>query len=166
MEDVFKFLLVAAVIVIGLVKQFKKEANKNADKSPDIPMPDVDNPLPEYWGGDTYGGFIPEGPKPAEKPKPVSKPSAKSKHTSIKASPPSPASRPQESDEVTSEYGIHSAEEARKAIIWSEILQRKYKRQSIIAEPITSPFRIFTRKNNYLYYGTQLHFGSRSCEPD
>jgi len=92
----------------------------------DIPMPDVDNPLPEYWGGDTYGGFIPEGPKPAEKPKPVSKPSAKSKHTSIKASPPSPASRPQESDEVTSEYGIHSAEEARKAIIWSEILQRKY----------------------------------------
>ena len=48
MEDVFKFLLVAAVIVIGLVKQFKKEANKNADKSPDIPMPDVDNPLPEY----------------------------------------------------------------------------------------------------------------------
>ena len=27
MEDVFKFLLVAAVIVIGLVKQFKKEAN-------------------------------------------------------------------------------------------------------------------------------------------
>ena len=45
MEDVFKFLLVAAVIVIGLVKQFKKEANKNADKSPDIPMPDVDNPL-------------------------------------------------------------------------------------------------------------------------
>lgn len=85
MEDVFKFLLVAAVIVIGLVKQFKKEANKNADKSPDIPMPDVDNPLPEYWGGDTYGGFIPKGPKPAEKPKPVSKPSAKSKHTSIKA---------------------------------------------------------------------------------
>ena len=78
MEDVFKFLLVAAVIVIGLVKQFKKEANKNADKSPDIPMPDVDNPLPEYWGGDTYGGFIPGGPKPAEKPKPVSKPSAKS----------------------------------------------------------------------------------------
>ena len=63
MEDVFKFLLVAAVIVIGLVKQFKKEANKNADKSPDIPMPDVDNPLPEYWGGDTYGGFIPGGPK-------------------------------------------------------------------------------------------------------
>ena len=33
MEDVFKFLLVAAVIVIGLVKQFKKEANKNAGKA-------------------------------------------------------------------------------------------------------------------------------------
>ena len=66
MEDVFKFLLVAAVIVIGLVKQFKKEANKNADKSPDIPMPDVDNPLPEYWGGDTYGG--PEPPSRQKSP--------------------------------------------------------------------------------------------------
>lgn len=126
MEDVFNFLLVAAVIAIGLVKQFKKEANKSAGKSPAMPMPDIDNPLPEYWGRDTYGGFIPEGPKPAEKPEPVSKPSAKPKYTSIKASPPSPASRPQESDEATSEYGIHSAEEAKRAIIWSEILQRKY----------------------------------------
>lgn len=126
MEDVFKFLLVAAVIATGLIRQFKKEANKNAGKSPGMPMPDVDNPLPEDWGRDTYGGFIPEGPKPAEKPKTASKPSAKAKYTSIKASPPCPASRPQESDEATSEYGIRSAEEARKAIIWSEILQRKY----------------------------------------
>ncbi len=126
MEDVFKFLLVAAVIATGLIRQFKKETNKNADKSPGIPMPDVDNPLPENWGGGTYGGFIPEGPKPTNKPKTVSKPSAKSKYTSIKASPPAPASHPQEPDEATSEYGIHSAEEARKAIIWSEILQRKY----------------------------------------
>ena len=74
MEDVFKFLLVAAVIVIGLVKQFKKEANKNADKSPDIPMPDVDNPLPEYWGGDTYGGFIPESRYPNRLPNPSTLP--------------------------------------------------------------------------------------------
>ena len=66
MEDVFKFLLVAAVIVIGLVKQFKKEANKNADKSPDIPMPDVDNPLPEYWGGDTYGCLLYTSPSPRD----------------------------------------------------------------------------------------------------
>ena len=77
MEDVFKFLLVAAVIATGLIRQFKKETNKNADKSPGIPMPDVDNPLPENWGGGTYGGFIPEGPKPTNKPKTVSKPSAK-----------------------------------------------------------------------------------------
>lgn len=126
MEDTFKFLLVAAVIVIGLVRQFKKDSNKSADKNPDMPMPDVDNPLPEYWGGDTYGGFIPEGPKPEEKPKPVSGPYSKSKHASMRISPPSPASPPQESDEATSGYGIHSAEEARKAIIWSEILQRKY----------------------------------------
>lgn len=68
MEDVFKFLLVAAVIVIGLVKQFKKEADKNADKSPDIPMPDVDNPLPEYWGEDTYGALFPKAPNRQKSP--------------------------------------------------------------------------------------------------
>ena len=131
MEEVFKFLLVAAAIGIGLVKQFKKEANKDADKSPGTPVPDAGNPLPEYWGGDTYGGFIPKGPKgakpkPAKKPKPASGPSAKSRHTPMKTPPPPTASRLQESGEATSEYGIHSAEEARKAIIWSEILQRKY----------------------------------------
>ena len=34
MEDVFKFLLVAAVMVIGLVRQFKKEARKDTDGKP------------------------------------------------------------------------------------------------------------------------------------
>lgn len=143
MEDVFKFLLIAAVIVIGLVKQFKKEAKKNAGSDPAMPMPEVENSMPENWGGGTYGGYIPEGPKEepvikVEKKKTVPKPflsdpyvptSSKGTSSYIKTtttnqniSPPAPEL--QENDE--SEFTIHSAEEARRAIVWSEILQRKY----------------------------------------
>lgn len=148
MEDVFKFLFVAAIIIVGLVKQFKKEAKKSTGNGPAVPQPTVDNPLPEYWDGDTYGGFIPEGPKP-EAPKPA--PAYEAKQTHIrqsnegtfvpsdtvgasfhrgstppnrKPSPPPQSMQPE--PEETSEYAIQSAEEARRAIIWSEILQRKY----------------------------------------
>ena len=74
MDDILQFLLIAGIIVIGIVKQFKKEAKKNADNSPAMPMPDTDFdddalPIPESWGK-TYGGYIPEGPRP--EPKPVS----------------------------------------------------------------------------------------------
>ena len=133
MEELFKFLLVVAFIVIGIVTQLRKEAGKNTGKDSGkaldgMPMPDSDHPLPEPWRGDTYGGFIPEGPKPTEKlrktskPKKAAKPSTYSKHPSAKPSPTSQALCPQEADEAASEYGIHSAEEARKAIVWSEIL--------------------------------------------
>lgn len=131
MEDIFKFLLIAAVIVIGIVKQFKKEAKKNAGSGPVMPIPTEENPLPEQWGGETYGGYIPEGPK--EKPviKVEKKKAAPNKSTSSNSkttttnqniSPPTPEL--QENDD--SEFTIHSAEEARRAIVWSEILQRKY----------------------------------------
>ena len=42
MDDILQFLLIAGIIVIGIVKQFKKEAKKNADNSPAMPMPDTD----------------------------------------------------------------------------------------------------------------------------
>lgn len=147
MEDVFKFLLVAAFIIIGLARQFKKETGGNAGENPGTPVPDADEhpgtPAPD--GGlslpghrrdntyrhpedSTYGGYIPESPPPVKKPEPAHRSYAppKNKRACGKASPPPSASLPQEPDEATSEYGIHSAEEARRAIIWSEILQRKY----------------------------------------
>lgn len=134
MDEVLKFLLIAAVIVIGIVRQLKKEANKNADKAPSMPIPETENPLPENWGGGTYGGYIPEGPQQeppvqVKKKKTTSTPkpflSNTTSSTTQITSP--PASSLQESDESEeSEFAIHSAEEARRAIIWSEILQRKY----------------------------------------
>ena len=147
MDDILQFLLIAGIIVIGIVKQFKKEAKKNADNSPAMPMPDTDFdddalPIPESWGK-TYGGYIPEGPQPEPKPVSTAKEEyqfSSSKHifggdpanTSPKpiTAPPkqkiSPPPSVQQKPETDSEYAIHSAKEARKAIIWSEILQRKY----------------------------------------
>ena len=143
MEEVFKFLLIAAVIVIGIVKQFKKEAKKNSGNGPAMPIPTEESPLPEQWGGDTYGGYIPEGPKEepvikVEKKKTAPKPflsdpytptgskgtSSYSKTTTTNQNISPPVPELQENDE--SEFTIHSAEEARRAIVWSEILQRKY----------------------------------------
>ncbi|MDE5711591.1 hypothetical protein [Bacteroides sp.] len=120
MEDIFKFLLVVGFIAIGIVKQYKKEADKNA--KPDAPVPDL-------TGNDTtYGGYIPEGP---QKPQKARKAGKKGKAKAAFQTPGNsthsapPPTEPQESEEA-SEFSIRSAEEARKAIIWSEILQRKY----------------------------------------
>lgn len=143
MEDIFKFLLVIGVIVVGLVKQVKKEAKKQADSKPASPIPHTGNPIPESWNDETYGGYIPKGPSdetiapPAstKKPKPSkSKPfiplnmadnSDQRFHTSLKQTISAPEAIAEEVNEP-SEFEIHSIEEARRAIIWSEILQRKY----------------------------------------
>ena len=72
MDGILQFLLIAGIIVIGVVKQFKKEAKKNAENRPAMPVPEneIDEgalPIPEAWGN-TYGGFIPEGPAPQYPP--------------------------------------------------------------------------------------------------
>ena len=46
MEDIFKFLLIAGIIVISFVRQAKKEAKKKAGNSPAMPVFDEENPLP------------------------------------------------------------------------------------------------------------------------
>lgn len=145
MDGIIQFLLIVGIIVIGIVKQFKKEAKKNADDRELMPLPEDDMdedvmPIPEGWDT-TYGGFIPKGPK--QEPKPALKEEyqfSSSKHifagdsanTSTKyaaaqhnqkTSP--PATIPTIPN-IESEYAITSEEEARKAIVWSEILQRKY----------------------------------------
>ena len=126
MEDIFKFLLVMGVIVISFVSQAKKGAKKKAGNSPAMPVPDEENPLPESWNDGTYGGYIPEGPKPEaiatrKKTEKQQKPAPKQSfiHQNTDNTLPEPA-------DASSEFEIHSAEEARKAIIWGEILQRKY----------------------------------------
>lgn len=152
MEDILQFLVIASVIVVGIVRQFKKEAKKNADNRPAMPMPKKENsdntmPVPESWRK-TYGGYIPEGPAEETNPVPTMKREVTQKHKyspssksflpgePARTSSYSPVVSPEEqnppppsisqSSDIESEYSIQSAEEARKAIVWSEILQRKY----------------------------------------
>lgn len=139
MEDVFKFLFVIAIIAVGFIRQAKKEAKKKAANSP--AMPQKENPFPESWNDGTYGGYIPEGPQPEvvvipekkEKRKPSKSKSSIPSHTigtlsdhfDSSSNFNSPPTSSVEADEK-SEFEIHSVEEARRAIVWSEILQRKY----------------------------------------
>ena len=136
MEDIVKFLLVIGFIIVGIAKQYKKETNKEAES--DMPLPDApDEPLPDLQKGDTtYGGYIPEGPQPVQPivqpvPKPrkkkgKAKPFLQTSEPSLHSTPAAPPLVEPQAPEEPSEFSIRSAEEARKAIIWSEILNRKH----------------------------------------
>ena len=127
MEDIFKFLLVIGIIIaIGFVRQARKEAKTSTGNGPAMPMPDAESPFPENWNGVPYDGYNPENPGPE-----VSAPRKKAakKHKSAPKQPPvcpNTDNMSPEPTEASSQFEIHSAEEARKAIIWGEILQRKY----------------------------------------
>ncbi|HIZ32106.1 MAG TPA: hypothetical protein H9814_00965 [Candidatus Bacteroides merdigallinarum] len=135
MEEFLKFLLVAAVLVVAFIRQTRKEAQKKQAPLPPF-MPQTEapaSPLPDEEKDQTYGGYIPEGPapEPATPSKPERKPhiaNASAKERPRQSAPkptPPPATAPTAEDGTT-DYQIHSAEEARRAIIWSEILTRKY----------------------------------------
>ena len=137
MEDILKFLLIAGILIIGFVKQAKKEA-KNTSAPPrddnDMPHPHKTHPLPESWEG------IPIPP-----PLQTDNTQAKEQAHKQKVKPFIPqnyqtqqtvqhkqsvAQTPQttraETPDTSPAIDIQSAEEIRKGIIWSEILQRKY----------------------------------------
>mgnify|MGYP000834983885 CR=1 FL=1 len=70
MDGILQFLLIVGIIVIGVVKQFKKEAKKNAENRPAMPVPenDIDEgalPIPEAWGN-TYGCLLYTSPSPRD----------------------------------------------------------------------------------------------------
>ena len=155
MEDILQFLLIIGVILVGVFKEATKnsKSKKAATQRPvsTIPPPaeiDPDNvPLPEAWGKI-------ELPLPQESPRQSSRESSrqtfqqqKKKQQKKKREEVSVASSLANSaaqDKLNSKQGshhdipesgisdnneeftIHSAEEARRAIIWGEILQRKY----------------------------------------
>lgn len=156
MEDFFKFLIVAGVIVVGIYNEVKKNrATKAKNKRPATPIPQHDEadyeptPLPEAWGrGTTLDELFEPAPteppvrKPSAKPSYNKQPSKKKKQReeiSVSASLANSVAQdernsrqgthydtPNGSSDGNSEYEIHSAEDARKAIIWGEILRRKY----------------------------------------
>ena len=147
MEDFLKFLLIAGVILVGIFKEVSKnsKSKKATDKRPVPPIsspteiePDA-APMPEAWGKIELP--IPkksskQAPRHAPKQQQQKK---KREEVSVAASLANSAAQdelnsrqgshfntPNESSDNNGDFTIHSAEEARRAIIWGEILQRKY----------------------------------------
>ena len=156
MEDFLKFLLIAGVILVGIFKEVSKnnKSKKAQNKRPVPPAPspvEVDpdaTPIPEFWGRGSRALDELLQPIPMEQPAPKPTPTSKKM--------PTPAPKKKQKEEVSvaasianssaqdkrntkqgshydhpepageEDFSIHSVEEARRAIIWGEILQRKY----------------------------------------
>lgn len=142
MDEMWNILLVIGVIAFSLFKGKAKEAKTDMATEEDMPMPPTDEqPLeteatPVPWFNpksldELLRPIQQEHPKPASrKMKRTSPPTRHVTETSRANSKENPSinSIPQASgtEETSEEFAIHSTEEARKAIIWGEILQRKY----------------------------------------
>lgn len=130
MEDLLKFLFIAGIIIVGIYKEVSKAKPKKASPkrpAPAVPSANPDKPLrPGTWGEpkhmDDFLQNITREPLDSTKEN-------KKASTSKRNTPKRPEtisddlsqSVPEEED-----FTIHSVEEARRAIIWGEILQRKY----------------------------------------
>ena len=130
MEDIFKFLFVIGIIAIGFVRQARKEAKTSTGNGPAMPMPDAESPFPENWNGVPYDGYNPENPGPE-----VSAPRKKAakKHKSAPKQPPV-CQTPTiclPNHRASSQFEIHSAEEARKAITGRDITTKVLMRLKI-----------------------------------
>ena len=151
MEDFLKFLLIAGVILVGIFKEVSKnnKSKKTQNKRPVPPTPspvEVDpdaTPIPEFWGrgSKVLDDFLQSLPveQPAPKPAPKPTPKKKKEEISVAAAIANSSAQdkrntkqgshydhPETDNSNQEDFSIHSAEEARRAIIWGEILQRKY----------------------------------------
>ena len=151
MEDFLKFLLIAGVILVGIFKEVSKynKSKKTQNKRPVPPTPspvEVDpdaTPIPEFWGrgSKVLDDFLQSLPveQPAPKPAPKPTPKKKKEEISVAASIANSSAQdkrntkqgshydhPETDNSNQEDFSIHSTEEARRAIIWGEILQRKY----------------------------------------
>ena len=102
MDDILKVLVIMAVFALPLIRQIKKSKTERSAQKPFVPIPDTEE------------AEVLQTPRKHQtfRPQPLP-PKAE-----VKKNKTSPTDDP--------EFTIRSAEEARKAIIWSEILNRKY----------------------------------------
>ena len=118
MEDVMQFLLVAGIRAFGIFRQFNKEKNKKSEKGNSMPAPEYE--------------YEPEFEEPViiektyEQVTASPKPPVFQEGTRNTYAPPSPPKTNKKAETCKNDFSIRSAEEARRAIIWSEILRRKY----------------------------------------
>ena len=104
MEDFLKFLLIAGVILVGIFKEVNKNSKSKKAKN-NRPVPPTPSPV------DVAPDATPM-PEAAQD----ERNSRQGAHYNTS----------HDSHDNKEDFTIHSAEEARRAIIWGEILQRKY----------------------------------------
>lgn len=118
MEDVLQFLLVAGILAFGIFKQFNKEKNKKQEKGSPMPVPEYEYE-PEFEETILF-----EKPQRQRTPSPKpALPKEGIRSTYV------PTTRPKtikKAEVSKNEFSIQSMKEARRAIIWSEVLRRKY----------------------------------------
>ncbi len=103
--DIIQVLIILGIIGFGIIRQVMKANAQNAEnQAPPVYMPD------EQEEEITVQQFKARQKDTLHTPKP---------REALK-------SHLQETEDVTQEFDIHSAEEIRRGIIWSEILNRKY----------------------------------------
>ncbi len=127
MEDLYSYLLIALLVAFGIYSERKKLKTKNSGDKHAMPTPAAQpinsNPTPKLKEKQTVANFKAQKEKERLLQERIDKEGGRS--TTIKATQESTQTGVVEAT-ANNDFSISSAEEARKAIIWSEILQRKY----------------------------------------
>lgn len=156
MEDFLRFAVIAGIILISIVKHFRKNNTKNpagipSDTQPEIieevfPVPPASRteiPSRRASAGKADAYIPPHERRAATQRAATEKQKATSRQEKLRTflpgesagrnaqqSKPTPGNvaskRASTGSKAANDYSISSAEEARKAIIWAEVLQRKY----------------------------------------
>lgn len=117
MENIIQILIVTGFIIIFAVVRQLAGSNKKGKERHRLPLPGDDEEW-EEWGHDH--STLSAGMATQQ----LSKKQTKRKQTRS-SDPPVPPPVREEPDDIQ-EFDIYSTEEVRRAIIWSEILNRKY----------------------------------------
>ncbi len=144
MSDTIYFILVATFVVISLIFKAKKAQQKTQDQTDGNPTPAVPNPWEEMMREIQKEFKKPEEPKPQPQPvveyvapkyERVEKIVCEIDNDESNFVPEIYNETEEVSNEITdaptaiittSEYAIDTTEDLKKAVIYSEILQRKY----------------------------------------
>ena len=118
MEDILKFLFVAIVLGVAFVQHIRKETAKKASKKTLEPAPD--ETIPERQRASMSR---PKKNGAYDRGAPKGKPVATGEAVRCPDSTMRDENAPQKAE---GDYSIRSVEEARRAMVWSEILARKY----------------------------------------
>lgn len=127
MEDFYGVLFMVVAILFSVVSKLNKKKEETEEPFPlesednieeeELMFEEIVQPQETPQPQPFYTPTQPETKRPSTPP-------AATKVAALKKDDPIPADHTAERE--SEEYAIHNAEEARKAIIWGEILQRKY----------------------------------------